>query len=53
MSDLQIAGDWSSFESVKSYARANMIKKRSVMETKIIPFQKYGEATGKIDRGLK
>jgi integrase len=50
LSDLQIAGDWSSFESVKSYARANMVKKRAIMETKIIPFPKLGEATGKNDK---
>ncbi|HZV46889.1 MAG TPA: hypothetical protein VFG06_06055 [Thermodesulfovibrionales bacterium] len=34
--DVQIAGDWASFESVKCYAKANMAKKRAVLERKVI-----------------
>jgi integrase len=34
--DVQIAGDWASFESVKCYARANIAKKRAVLERKVI-----------------
>ena len=37
MSDLQIAGDWASFSSVASYARANIARKRQILEGKIIP----------------
>lgn len=36
--DLQIAGDWASFESVNAYARANVAKKRELLERKVIPF---------------
>lgn len=36
--DLQIAGDWASLESVKSYARANIAKKRSLLDRKVVPF---------------
>jgi integrase len=42
MSDLQIAGDWASISSVASYARANVARKREILEGKVIPF------TGKI-----
>ena len=35
--DLQVAGDWASFESVKSYARANIAKKRELLDRKVVP----------------
>jgi len=46
MYDLQIAGDWSSLESVKSYAKAHIAKKKSVLESKVVPLRKYGNSTG-------
>jgi hypothetical protein len=36
MADLQIAGDWACLSSVTAYARANIAKKRSVLEGKVI-----------------
>jgi len=50
MHDLQIAGDWSSLESVKSYAKANIAKKKSVLESKVIQLKKYGNITGTIGK---
>jgi len=41
--DVQIAGDWASFESVKCYARANIAKKRAVLERKVVPLKKEME----------
>lgn len=38
--DVQIAGDWASFESVKCYARANIAKKRAVLERKVVSIEK-------------
>jgi integrase len=34
--EVQIAGDWASLESVKSYARANIAKKRELLDRKVI-----------------
>lgn len=44
--DLQIAGDWASFESVKHYARANIAKKRAVLERKVLPLKKARDSRG-------
>ena len=38
--DVQIAGDWASFESMMSYAHANIAKKRAVLERKMVPLEK-------------
>jgi len=35
--DLQIAGDWASHDSVKHYARANIAKKRELIDRQVIP----------------
>lgn len=35
--------DWASFESVKCYARANIAKKRAVLERKVVPLKKKAE----------
>ncbi len=43
--DLQIAGDWASLESVKSYARANIAKKRSLLERKVLPITRHLHGT--------
>ena len=37
--DLQVAGDWASFESVKSYARANIAKKRALINRKVVSIE--------------
>ncbi len=34
--EVQIAGDWASLESVKSYARANIAKKRELLDRKFV-----------------
>jgi integrase len=44
--DLQIAGDWASLESVKAYARANIAKKRSLLDRKVIEFTRHLHGTG-------
>jgi hypothetical protein len=46
MSDLQIAGDWSSMSSVTSYARANIAKKRAVLDGKVVPITGHLRGTG-------
>lgn len=38
MHDLQIAGDWASLTSVESYAKANIAKKRALINRKVIQF---------------
>ena len=47
--DLQIAGDWASFESVKSYAKANIAKKRSLLDRKVVPIT--GHLRGTLNTG--
>jgi len=32
--NIQIAGDWTSFESIRCYARSNIVKKRAVLKKK-------------------
>jgi hypothetical protein len=46
-SELQEAGDWASYSSTESYAKANIAKKRELLERKVIPL-----FTGKT-RGIK
>lgn len=47
MSDLQIAGDWASMSSVTAYARANIARKREILEGRIIPIT--GKIRGRFD----
>lgn len=47
--DLQVAGDWASFESVKSYARANIAKKRELLDRKVV---QIGEGK-RDDKGIR
>ncbi len=39
--EVQIAGDWASLESVKSYAKANMAKKRELIDLKVLRISEY------------
>ena len=34
--EVQIAGDWASIESVKPYAKANIAKKRELLQRKVV-----------------
>lgn len=43
-SELQEAGDWARYESTEAYARANVAKKRELLERKVIPIT--GKARG-------
>ena len=43
--DLQIAGDWASLESVKAYAKANIAKKRSLLDRKVLDFTRHLHGT--------
>ncbi|MGD0821576.1 MAG: tyrosine-type recombinase/integrase [Desulfomonilia bacterium] len=52
MHDLQIAGDWASLSSVESYAKANIAKKRSLIDRKVI--QLTGQSRGNTsDKNVK
>jgi len=37
-SDLQVAGDWARYESTEAYAKANIAKKREILQRKVLPF---------------
>jgi len=37
LTDIQTAGDWSSLESVKAYARASVARKKEILEKKVVP----------------
>ena len=41
LSDLQVVGDWASFSSVASYARANIARKRELMDRKVVPITRH------------
>lgn len=43
--DLQIVGDWASLESVKSYARANIAKKRSLLDRNVVEITRHLHGT--------
>ena len=36
-SELKIAGDWARIESTEAYAKANVAKKRELLDRKVIP----------------
>jgi len=50
MHDIQIAGDWASISSVEAYAKANIAKKRALIDRKIVSItgQIRGKAYGNI-----
>lgn len=52
MSDLQIAGDWASMTSVASYARANVARRKAVLDGKVITL-KSGGRVGEENGGNK
>ena len=46
--EVQIAGDWASFESVKSYARANIAKKRALINRKVVSIDEGKKKDGNV-----
>lgn len=40
LTDIQTAGDWSSLESVKAYARASVARKKEILEKKVISIKR-------------
>jgi len=49
-SELQIAGDWARIESTESYARANVAKKRELLDRKVLPITR--QLRGKKKKGI-
>lgn len=50
LSDLQVVGDWASFSSVASYARANIARKRELIDRKVVPITRHLHGTSKAPR---